>query len=141
VIYFLDTSVLVKRYVSEAGSEEVRKLFRRRVEVAAARITEAEAYATIARATRMGALTPEERDRAFDLLARDLSVARIVEIRHGVIQAVRELVVRWALRGYDAVQLACARRLSIEGLAVNLWCADGTLASAARGEGLRVTVL
>jgi hypothetical protein len=39
-----------------------------------------------------------------------------------------------------AVQ-ACARRLSAEGLAVDLRCVDGDWATTARGEGLRVTVV
>jgi predicted nucleic acid-binding protein len=52
VIYFLDTSVLVKRYVTEKGSDQVRRLLRRDVEIAVARITEAKAYAAIARAVR-----------------------------------------------------------------------------------------
>jgi predicted nucleic acid-binding protein len=141
VIYYLDTSALVKRYFAEAGSEQVRRLMRRKVEIATARITEAEAYAAIARATRMNALAPDERDRVFDQLAKDLQEARIVEIRRTIVVMVRELIVRWPLRSYDAVQLACAIRLHSEGLAIDLWCADGELARAARGEGLRVTVV
>lgn len=141
MIYFLDTSALVKRYVAEVGSEQVRRLMRRNVEIAMARITEAEAYAAIARATRMKVIAAEDRDRAFDQLAKDVGEARIVEMSRAVVTSVRALVVRWPLRGYDAVQLACAARLRSEGLAVDLWCADGDLATAARGEGLRVTVL
>jgi len=139
MIYFVDTSALVKRYIAEAGSEQVRRLLRRKVEICVARITEAEAYAAIARATRMGALAADERDRAFNQLSVDLAAARIVEIRRAVVTAVRELVVRWSLRGYDAIQLACALRLHEEGVAVDFWCADGDLVTAARGEGLRVT--
>lgn len=141
MIYFLDTSALVKRYVAEPGSEQVRRLLRRRVEVAIARITEAEAYAAISRATRMNAITSDERDRAFEQLAEDLAEVRTVEIRRPVVLAVRDLVVRWPLRGYDAVQLACALRLQSQGLAVNVWSSDGDLATAARGEGLRTTVV
>ncbi len=140
MIYFLDTSALVKRYVAASGSERVRKLFRRKAEIAVARIDGAEAFAALARAVRMNVLTAEERDRAFAQLELDLAAARIVEIRRAVVVLVRELVVRWPLRAYDAVQLACAMRLAAEGLAVDLWCADGELANAARGEGLRVTL-
>ena len=43
--------------------------------------------------------------------------------------------------GYDAIQLSCALRLQAERLAVAFWCADDGLASAARGEGMRVTVV
>jgi predicted nucleic acid-binding protein len=77
MIYFLDTSALVKRYIAETGSEQVRRLLRRGVEIPTARMTEAEAYAAIARATRMKVLTIDERNRVFDQLAEDLEAARI----------------------------------------------------------------
>jgi len=141
VIYFLDTSALVKRYVTEPGSDQVRRLLRRKVDIAIARITEAEAYAAIARAVRMNVLTDDDRDRAFEQIAEDVAAARVVEIRRSVVSAVRDLVVRWALRGYDAIQLSCALRLQSENLAVAFWCADDALANAARCEGMRVTVV
>jgi uncharacterized protein len=141
MIYFLDTSALVKRYVAEPGSDQVRRLLRRNVEIALARITEAEAYAAIARAVRMHALTDDDRDRAFKQIAEDVAGARVVEIRRSVVSAVRDLVVRWPLRGYDAIQLSCALRLQSENLAVAFWCADAVLGDAARGEGMRVTIV
>lgn len=141
MIYFLDTSALVKRYVAETGSEQVRRLFRRRVDIVVARITEGEAYAAIARAARKNVITNDARDQAFDQIAEDMKEARIVELRRVVVQLVRDLVTRWPLRGYDAVQLACALRLRAEGAAVDLWCSDHELATAAIGEGLRATVV
>ena len=141
MIYFLDTSALVKRYVTEPGSDQVRRLLRRKVEIAVARITEAEAYAAIARAARMNVLTGDDRDRAFEQIAEDVAAAQVVELRRTTVSAVRDLVVRWPLRGYDAIQLSCALRLRSENLAVAFWCADDELARAARGEGLRVTVV
>lgn len=47
MIYFLDTSVLVKRYFEEPGSADVRALFKRNEKIALARITEAEASAVL----------------------------------------------------------------------------------------------
>lgn len=141
MIHFLDTSALVKRYVTEPGSDQVRRLFRRAVDVALARITEAEACAAIARAVRMSVLTDDDRDRAFEQIAEDVARARVVEIRRSVVSAVHDLVVRWPLRGYDAIQLSCALRLQSEDLPITFWCADSELANAARGEGMRVTVV
>ena len=57
------------------------------------------------------------------------------------VRAVRGLVVRWPLHGYDAIQLSCALRLQSENLPITFWCADSELANAARGEGMRVTVV
>lgn len=141
MIHFLDTSALVKRYVTEPGSDQVRRLLRRAVDVALARITEAEACAAIARAVRMNVLTDDDRDRAFEQIAEDVARARVVEIRRSVVSAVQDLVVRWPLRGYDAIQLSCALRLQSKNLPITFWCADSELASAARGEGMCVTVV
>jgi predicted nucleic acid-binding protein len=141
VIYFLDTSALVKRYITEPGSDQVRRLLRRKVDVVLARITEAEAYAAIARAARTNVLTDDDRDRAFNQIAEDVAAARVVEIRRSVVSTVQDLVVRWPLRGYDAIQLSCALRVQSENVAVAFWCADAELANAARGEGMRVTIV
>jgi predicted nucleic acid-binding protein len=141
VIYFLDTSALVKRYVAERGSDQVRRLFRRRPEIAVSRMTEAEAYAAIARAARSRIIDDAVRDAIFDRIAADMSVAKVVEIRRPLVESVRTLVSRWALRGYDAVQLACALRVRTEGATVDLWCSDRTLVAAARGEGMRATLV
>ena len=70
MIYFLDTSVLIKRYVTEKGSDQVRRLLRRDVDIAVARITEAEAYAAIARAVRMNVFTPAFDEKGLDRLWR-----------------------------------------------------------------------
>lgn len=141
MIYFLDTSALVKRYLSEKGSEQVRRLFGRRVEIVAARITEAEAYAAVARAARMDLISEDDRERVFDQIAADLVEARIVEVRRPVVRLVRGLVTRWPLRAYDAVQLGCALRLRLEGASVDFWTSDDDLADAARGEGMRATLV
>lgn len=45
------------------------------MDVALARITEAEACAAIARAARMNLLTDEDRDRAFEQIAEDVAQA------------------------------------------------------------------
>ena len=141
MIYFLDTSALLKRYLPEEGSEVVRRLFRRSVEIAAARVTEAEAYAAVARVARDGGIDEEDRERVFDALAEDLLEVRTVEVRQPVVRLVRGLVTRWPLRGYDAVQLGCAMRLSLEGRSIDFWTCDKNLAAAARGEGMRATLV
>lgn len=141
MIYFLDTSVLMKRYFNEPGSSLVLNLFKRREEIALARIAEAEAAAVICRAHHQGEISERIRDRSLELLSEDMAAARVVEVRRNLMKTVRSLVERWPLRGYDAVQLACAVRLRAEARAVELWCSDGDLVAAARGEGLRTTVV
>lgn len=138
MIHFLDTSVLAKRYVREAGSDVVRTL--RGKLIAVARIAQAELFAAIARAAREGMIPDARRARLFADIEEDFREWNIVEIRAPVVQRVGDLVVRHPLRGYDAVHLACALSIRDRGPAVQFWCADERLAAAAIEEGLRTLV-
>jgi predicted nucleic acid-binding protein len=136
VIHFLDTSALVKRYIVEAGSEQVRRRFRSGT-LAAARIAYAELAAALARRQRERDLTATLFESIMERLDEDFGKLVVVEIRPALIERVPDLVRKHPLRGYDAVQLAAALSLRARG-AVELWAADGALLTAARGEGLRV---
>jgi predicted nucleic acid-binding protein len=137
--YFLDTSALVKRYLAEPGSDRVRALFRLRRDVAVARIAFAELAAAVARQYREGAITEAARDAALDRIQGDFSRFTVVEVRPAILARVPALVVRWPLRGYDAVQLASAMALHAAGVAVDFWSTDRRLLEAAHGEGVRTT--
>ena len=139
MIYFLDTSALVKRYVTEPGSAEVRGLFRRKRRIAVVRIASAELAAAVARQHREGAVTEVTRDAILARLHRDFGQMTVVEVRAAMLARVPPLVVRWPLRGYDAVQLAAALTLHATGASTTLWSSDGNLVAAARAEGLRAT--
>ena len=139
MIYFLDTSVLVKRYLTEPGSAEVRSLFRRRRPIAVARIASAELAAAVARQHREGAVSETTRDAILARLNRDFAQMTVVEVRAAMLSRVPALVVRWPLRGYDAVQLAAALTLQASGVSTTFWSSDANLVAAALGEGLRAT--
>jgi hypothetical protein len=140
LIHYLDTSALVKRYVEEPGSAAVRPLFRGK-SVATARIAYAEVAATVARLCREGHLDEGNRDAIFARLDADFAALTVVEIRVPLVRLVPALVSRRQLRGYDAIHLAAGVVLRDRGLAVTFWAADKGLISAARGEGLRTTLL
>lgn len=137
--YFLDTSALVKRYLKEPGSAEVRALFRGRRRIAIARIASAELAAAVARQHREAGVTEATRDAISSRLDRHFMQMTVVEVRKAMLARVPDLVVRWPLRGYDAVQLAAALTLQATGVSTTFWSSDGRLVAAARGEGLRAT--
>jgi uncharacterized protein len=141
VIYFLDTSALVQRYLPEPGSADVRALFRRRRAIGVARITSAELAAAVARQCREGLITEATRDAIFQRAPSDFAEMTVVEIRAPVLSLVAPLVVRWPLRGYDAVQLAAALSLHTAGISTTFWSGDARLLEAARGEGMRTTMI
>jgi predicted nucleic acid-binding protein len=139
MIYFLDTSALVKRYVAEPGSAMVRGLFSRKRKVAVSRLAFAEVIAAAARRRREGTLSGPVHERIVGRLADDLSNLIVVEVRQASLYDVPGLCDRHPLRAYDAVQLSAALVLRRTSSAIDFWTTDRTLRLAALGEGLRST--
>lgn len=139
MIYFLDTSALVKRYVAEPGSPLVRSLFARRRKVAISRLAFAEVVAAAARRRREGVLSTRQEEALLKRLEDDLATFTIVEVRQATLNGIPGLCGRHPLRAYDAVQLAAALVLRQTVCAVDFWTTDHALRHAALGEGLRAT--
>ncbi|MCK6586509.1 MAG: type II toxin-antitoxin system VapC family toxin [Polyangiaceae bacterium] len=137
MIYFLDASALVKRYVREEGYNAVRPLFRRRV--AASAISAVEVPAALARRAREGDLPKAGVPALIEQVVADMSEMIVVEVRRSALDLARSLVSKHPLRAYDAVQLACALLLSARAAtAITFVCADLRLSDAAAAEGARV---
>jgi len=142
--YQCDASGLVKRYVEEVGSGWVRAM----MDLAAANIvsiadiTRAEVISALARRTREGVITLEERDELIQTFqAHCATQYRIVPTQPWIIDLAAELLQRHPLRAYDAVQLASAsivnRSLIAHGLPPLIFVtADDRLIAAARGEAV-----
>jgi predicted nucleic acid-binding protein len=142
LIHFLDASALVKRYVKEAGSEDVRRLVRRRARLATSVLAGVEIPSALARRAREGDLPLNAAREHSRRVASDLSETHVVAARAHVLEIAAELVWRHPLRAYDAVQLGSAVGLARESrMAVTFVCADQRLATAAAAEGLRVVHL
>ena len=139
MIYFLDASALVKRYVAERGSDVVRGLVRRHRPLAASRISSVEIPAAVWKRARSGDVASDAAKRIAARVGSDLAEMRVVEVRAGLLERAADLVARRPLRAYDAVQIASAAWLATEtGLAITFTCADAGLAQVAKAEGLRV---
>ncbi len=112
MIYFLDASALVKRYVREPGSDTIRSLFVRRRRMAVSALSAIEISAALWRRAREHDL---DGDIAAGLVARatsDMTEMLVVEPRGAVLDLAAALVAKHPLRAYDAMQLASALRLS-----------------------------
>ncbi|MBD2449715.1 type II toxin-antitoxin system VapC family toxin [Nostoc sp. FACHB-152] len=117
-VYFLDSSALVKRYISETGSAWVLRLcdLAQNNEIMIAAITGVEIIAAITRRSRSGSILSQDAIAVCDQFKNDLqSEYQVVEITEGIINSAIELAQIYGLRGYDAVQLAAC-------LAVNALC-------------------
>jgi uncharacterized protein len=145
-IYFVDSSALVKRYISEVGSTWVLELFDPAAEheIFIAAITGVEIVAAIARRARNGSISASDAAIVCNQFRNDLLTDyQVVEIGEKVISSGMKLAETRGLRGYDAVQLAA-------GWAINEMCiasglpimtfvsADKELNLAATQEGLLV---
>ena len=103
---YLDTSSLVKLYVSEPDTEAVRRLVSEATIVATSLIAYPETRAALARRRREGAL----RAAAFSLAKRtfeaDWPKFFAVDLTASLCREAGEFAERYQLRGYDSVHLA-----------------------------------
>ena len=139
MILYVDTSALVKVYVAESGSSEVRGRIDQAEAVATALVTYAEARAAFARHQREGGLTLANLRRAVRAFDRDWTTYNVVGLSDSLVHSAGELAERHALRGYDAVQLAAVLQLQHAGGPVEFCAFDTRLNRAARRERLVVS--
>jgi predicted nucleic acid-binding protein len=108
MILYLDASALVKRYVSEFGSDIVNDATDEADLVGTGVISRAEVAAALAKSVRMGALKKEEGLASLRTFRKDwLDLVR-VQVTEIAIARADTLAWEHNLRGYDAVHLAMA---------------------------------
>jgi uncharacterized protein len=140
-VYFLDTSAIVKRYVSEIGTAWVQALTSPTAGHVhcIARIARPETVAAITRRERGGHIAPA--NAATALADFDLDFAQqylIIAMSDALIDHAALLARNHGLRGYDAVQLAAALEVWAQIPTTVLISADGDLNAAAAAEGMAV---
>jgi predicted nucleic acid-binding protein len=139
LILYFDSSALVKRYVEEAGSNDVLDWMDDSGLNGTVLVTRAEIAAAITRAKRMKYLS-EEYARAFLNIFRDeWSSFTHIPITEALVARADRLACEYNLRGYDAIHLAAA--LTWQDLLdtpITLVTYDRELAEAARASGMLV---
>jgi len=139
MILYLDSSAIVKKYVSESGSVEVQSAIEQAEAVATTVVSRAEVVAALGKAVRMQVLGKKEAEamvRSFNKGWRDLVRTRVTE---RLVKHASDLAWSHGLRGYDAVQLASAAAWQQAiGRNVTLCTFDLKLWEAARVIGLFV---
>lgn len=144
--FFCDSSAVVKRYVSETGSEYVEQLAEggNGNVILLALITQVEVVAAITRKARGGHTTLADAENAIAAFEYDLlNTYYRIEITRPVLDSAMGLAKRHGLRGYDAVQLAAALDTNIEFQendisAIIFVSSDDELNAAAAAEGLEI---
>lgn len=140
MIVYLDTSSLVKLYVDEQGSEQVRELARDAYTIATSWLAYTEARSAFARKHREGVISPEEYHQRVAEFEREWGVGYLtLEVSYNILQDAGNLAVKRALRALDAIHLASALHIA-DGAgpptSLIFSSADGRLLVAAQAEGL-----
>ena len=103
---YLDTSSLVKLYVAEAGTEDVRRLVNEATVVATSLIAYPETRAALARRRRERALGSTAFTTAKRAFETDWPKYVAVEVSDSLCREAGEFAEQYRLRGYDSVHLA-----------------------------------
>jgi uncharacterized protein len=144
--YFLDSSALIKRYVAEQGTAWVRaiSLPNEGNTIVVAHVTPIEVFSGISRRKREGVIAPRTAHAIRLLLNRHVQREyMVVELVLPLIQRAQDLLDKYALRAYDAIQLASglianSRLTAAKLLPLVFVSADTRLLTAVTSEGLTV---
>ena len=139
MIYYLDTSALVKRYYAEKGSDWIHDLFRPENLLVVSKVAYAELIAALGRKRREGEITEESFIRTVQSFQQEWTELLVVEVTDAVFVDLLSVVRRHSLRGFDAIHLCTAlwfrKRMKTEVIFV---CSDRSLLGAAEKEKLDV---
>ncbi|MCU1342316.1 MAG: hypothetical protein JWN92_1739 [Candidatus Acidoferrum typicum] len=106
---YLDSSVLVKRYIQEKGSETVNSRFDRGETIYTSILSFAEVHAAIGRKYRVGELNSKEKKKLIDEFQADwLFSLNILELTTVTMIALPSLCEQYSLRASDSVHLSAA---------------------------------
>jgi uncharacterized protein len=141
-LYFLDASALVKLYVQEPGTDRLLPLVDNQSEnrFAVLAISVVELRSAIRRRQRAGDIEASVAIAILESLQRHMESRFLRQaVNDTVIDTALEMIDRYALRAYDAVQLAgCLVISRTPAEAFTFVCSDHRLLEAARSEQLKV---
>ncbi|MGH7232961.1 MAG: type II toxin-antitoxin system VapC family toxin [Nitrospiraceae bacterium] len=135
---YFDTSVLVKRYVSEQGSIQARSLLRRHRLLSSA-IAPVEALSALSRRQAAGELAERNFKAILTRMRLDRPFWELVEVSPLVLNQTEELILKTALRTLDAIHVASALAFqAASGIRTPFITGDHRQADAAEELGLDV---
>jgi hypothetical protein len=145
VVYYLDTSALLKRYLCEIGSHWLRQTLNvPEITIITAEIAMVETVSAFNRRVREGTVTIVDYNRFIEQFQNDCrDVYDVVVLDAKIISLAWRLLERFPLRSYDSVHLATAlitdQKLAKLGeFSLTFLSADSRLNKAAQTEGLTV---
>ncbi len=138
MIYW-DTSALIKFFVSEAGTEQVKSLIEKDPYVVISKIAFSEAHSALARRKREKILSKEDYQKTVRRWNRFWKSCIIVELNDEILSKTERLIKTYPLRGFDAIHLSSAIffRSSIDS-SLKFACSDNSLSKVAEKVGFPI---
>jgi predicted nucleic acid-binding protein len=137
MILYLETSNLVKLYVEEPDSEDIKIRVAESDVVATSLVSYVEARAALARKFREKGLTARGYESIKSDLDSDWDSLFVLNLTNALAKIAGNLAEKHGLRGYDSIHLASALELKkVVTSAILFSSSDATLSEAARTEGL-----
>lgn len=118
---YLDTSALIKRFVTEPGSRAVDALMTAPAPVATAKVAYAEVYSGLTRKRREGYVAEGAYRSACRRFEAEWRACVQVELTDEILRLARDVIRRHALRAFDAVHIASALGLKIRLGEIRRW--------------------
>ena len=138
--FFLDTSALAKRYMSEVGSTWVRSWILPKMgnTIIISRLATVEIVSLMIRKQREGGVSPADfRRNRNNFFLHLRNQYQVIEFQPRVLASARALLVQHPLRTLDAIHLASALQAQKTfDVKLSFICADVRLLVAAAAEGL-----
>lgn len=139
MILYMDSSALVKLYIVEEGTDDVIAWMQNADLIGTAIITRVEVVAALTRAIRGNRLEAHEVEEALNDFRSNWAHYQHINLDDQLMARADSLASLYALRGYDAIHLACALTWSeLLGAPISLATFDRELRDAAQKSGIEV---
>lgn len=134
---FFDSSAFAKRYLAEAGSDQVLAWCEKADELALAAIAVPEIVSALCRQLREKVITPKQYRQAKADLVADIADVAICDMDAQVVHRTIQCLEKNVLRGMDAIHVASALTLSADVFVTS----DKRQSIAAKKAGLKVMLV
>ena len=108
MIIYLDSSAIIKRYIDEAGTSAVNSLFAETNGIGTNLVARAEVAAGLMRAARINIISRDDALSAMEKFRSEWENYQRLSVTEATVFRADDLVIKYDLRGYDAIHLAAA---------------------------------
>ena len=132
MILFFDTSALIKRYISERGSEKVDELYNMATQILVSAITKTESYSTLRRLRAENHLSRKDYNSIKTNIGKDFQYFVVIPFIYEIESSAIKLIEQHQLKSLDSIQLSTA--IYCKSIIDNLVAEDTRLLKSAKAE-------